>query len=107
MKRLLALSLALALAACSPRDVADTFTTRAATSVVINVLVNQYPRPQAETASDCVIRNATVDEAEALARDFGARAGTTTVARIRTIGNRPATQDCLTAKGLQPIAVVP
>ena len=95
------------LAACSPGGVADTFTSRAAGSVVINVLVNQYPRPQAETASDCVLRNASVDEAVALARDFGARAGTTTVSRIRTIGNRPATQACLSAQGLAPIAVVP
>ena len=97
----------LVLSACDAGSVADTFTTRAAKSVVINVLVNQYPRPQAETATDCVVRTATVDEVEALSRDVGARAGTSTVARIRTIANRPATLDCLTARGLSPVAVVP
>jgi hypothetical protein len=97
----------LVLAACSPQSVADNFTTRAAKSVVVNVLVNQYPRPQAETATSCVIGNADATEVEALARDVGARAGTTTVARIRAIGNRPATQGCLAAQGLTPIAVVP
>ena len=107
MKRLLALSLALALAACSPRDVADTFTTRAATSVVINVLVNQYPRPQAETATTCVLQNATPAETEALARDVASRAGTVTVSNIRTIGDRPATRACLAAQGLVAIAVIP
>lgn len=101
------LIVAVLLSACSPGGVADTFTTRAAESVVINVLVNQYPRPQAETATNCILRNATIDEAEALARDFGARAGTSTVARIRTIANRPETLGCLTAQGLPPVAVVP
>jgi hypothetical protein len=97
----------LLLAACSPQTLTDNLTSRAARSVVVNVLVNQYPRPQAETATSCVIGNATADEVEALARDVGARAGTTTVARIRAIGNRPATQGCLTSQGLVPIAVVP
>ncbi|MGQ0564691.1 MAG: hypothetical protein ACT4OK_06430 [Gemmobacter sp.] len=97
----------LLLAACSPQAAVDNFTDRAARSVVVNVLVNQYPRPQAETATTCVIRNADPSEVEALARDVGARAGTTTVARIRAIGNRPATQGCLASQGLAPIAVVP
>ena len=102
-----ALPLILLLAACSPQTLADNVTDRAARSVVVNVLVNQYPRPQAETATTCVISNATPAEVEALARDVATRAGTVTVARIRAIGDRPATQACLTAQGLIPIAVVP
>ena len=99
--------LLLLLAACSPQTLADNVTDRAARSVVVNVLVNQYPRPQAETATTCVLQNATPAEVEALARDVATRAGTVTVARIRAIGDRPATQGCLSAQGLIPIAVVP
>jgi hypothetical protein len=105
--RRLVVALTLCLAACSPQDMADRFTSRAAQSVVVNVLVNQYPRPQAETATACVLQDASAEETEALARDVGARAGTTTVARIRAIGNRPATMACLAGRGLAPIAVVP
>ena len=95
------------LAACSPQTLVGNVTDRAARSVVVNVLVNQYPRPQAETATTCVLQNATPAEVEALARDVATRAGTVTVARIRAIGDRPATQACLSAQGLIPITVVP
>jgi len=97
----------LTLAACDPQSVVGNVTDRAARSVVVNVLVNQYPRPQAETATTCVLQNATRAEADSLARDVGTRAGTTTVAQIRAIGDRPATRGCLTSQGLIPIAVVP
>ena len=102
-----ALPLILLLAACSPQTLADNVTDRAARSVVVNVLVNQYPRPQAETATTCVLQNATPAETDSLARDVATRAGTVTVATIRAIGDRPATRACLTAQGLVPIAVVP
>lgn len=95
------------LAACSPQTLTDNLATRAARSVVVNVLVNQYPRPQAETATTCVLQNATPAETEALARDVATRAGTNTVANIRAIGDRPATRSCLTSQGLVPIAVIP
>lgn len=97
----------LALAACDPAAVRGNVTDRAARSVVVNVLVNQYPRPQAETATTCVLQNATPAETDSLARDVATRAGTVTVATIRAIGDRPATRACLTAQGLVPIAVVP
>ena len=99
--------LLLLLAACSPQTLADNVTDRAARSVVVNVLVNQYPRPQAETATTCVLQNATPTETEALARDVATRAGTNTVANVRAIGDRPATRACLSGQGLVPIAVVP
>jgi hypothetical protein len=99
--------LLLLLSACDPAAVTGNLTDRAARSVVVNVLVNQYPRPQAETATTCVLSNASPTETEALARDVGTRAGTVTVANIRTIGDRPATKACLAAQGLIPIAVVP
>jgi hypothetical protein len=107
MMRIAVLAVAFTLAACDPAAVTDNLADRAARSVVVNVLVNQYPRPQAETATTCVLSNAAPAEIEALARDVGTRAGTVTVANIRTIGDRPATKACLAAQGLIPIAVVP
>jgi hypothetical protein len=106
---MLALMLAapFALSACDPAQVGGDLTDRAARSVVVHVLVNQYPRPQAETATTCVLRNGSADEVERLARDFGTRAGTGTVATIRAIGDRPATRACLSDRGLALIAVVP
>jgi hypothetical protein len=95
------------LSACDPQAVMGDVTERAARSVVVNVLVNQYARPQAEAAAECVIRNASAAEIDALARDVGTRAGTVTVATVRAVGDRPATQGCLTGQGLLPIAVVP
>lgn len=98
---------AFVLSACDPQAVMGNVTGRAAQSVVVNVLVNQYPRPQAEAAAECVISNATAAEIDALARDVGTRAGTVTVASVRAIGDRPATQACLNGQGLMPIAVIP
>ena len=97
----------LSVAACDPAALRDNVNDRAARSVVVNVLVNQYPRPQAETATTCVLQNATPAETEALARDVASRAGTVTVSNIRTIGDRPATRACLAAQGLVAIAVIP
>ena len=104
MKRIFLIG-ALFLPACNPQSIADNVTGRAARSVIVNVVVNQYPRPQAEVASDCIFANASPAETEALARDVGTRAGTVTVANIRTIGNRPATMQCLTGHGLLPLAI--
>lgn len=80
---------------------------RAAQSVVVNVLVNQYPRPAAEIATECVLSNATPAETGQLARDVATRAGTSTVATIRGIADRPGTVQCLASRGLAPVAVVP
>lgn len=99
--------LPLALAACDPAAMRADIGARAAQSVVVNVLVNQYPRPQAEIAAACVIQHASAAEIEVLARDVGTRAGTSTVATIRAIGDRPGTGACLTAQALPRIAVVP
>jgi len=97
--------LALALAACTPQAMADRVGEGAARSVVLNVVMNQYPRPGAEQAADCVIANATGAEVQALARDVGTRAGTGTLANIAAITARPATQSCVAARGLAPVAL--
>ncbi len=94
-----------ALAACDPQSLADNVSSRAARSVVVNVLVNQYPLPQAEAATDCILANASPFETEALARDVGTRSGTVTVANISAVADRPATRACLTGRGLNPVAI--
>lgn len=95
----------LTLAACTPQAMTDRVNEGAARSVVLNVVVNQYPRPEADQAADCVIAHATPAEAQALARDVGTRAGTSTLATIRSIASRPATQSCVTSRGLAPLVV--
>jgi hypothetical protein len=97
----------LALPACDPAAMRAGVAGRAAQSVVVNVLVSQYPQAGAEIAAECVVANATPAEVDALARDVGTRAGTSTVATIRAVADRPATVQCLSARGLAPVAVVP
>lgn len=78
----------------------DRISESAARSVVLNVVLNRYQRPEADQAADCVVANATPPEVQALARDVGTRAGTSTVATIAAIGRRAETQSCLAARGL-------
>lgn len=96
-----------AVAACDPAAMRAGVADRAAQSVVVNVLVNQYPRPGADIAAECVLANAAPAETEQLARDVGTRAGTSTVATIRAVADRPGTVQCLAGRGLPPVAVVP
>lgn len=96
---------ALMLAACTPQAMADRVGEGAARSVVLNIVANQYPRPGAEQAADCVIANASPSEVQALARDVGTRAGTGTLAYVAAITARPATQSCVAGRGLAPVAL--
>lgn len=96
---------ALMLAACTPQAMTDRVGEGAARSVVLNVVMNQYPRPEADQAADCVIANATPPEVQALARDVGTRAGTGTIANIAAITARPATQSCVAGRGLAPVVL--
>ncbi len=100
--RLVFLSL-FAVAACSPQVVADNVTDRAARAVVVPVMQNYMPAPQAETAADCILQNASIEERRALARDVGVRAGTRTVQNVVSIISRPGTGACMRARGIGPI----
>lgn len=100
-----ALLLLALLAACSPQEVADKVTARAAESVVRPVVDDTLTGEQATAATACVIDNATAGELQALARDVGVYAGTSTVATIRGIVARPATQACLGAAGVPPLVL--
>lgn len=87
----------LLLCACDPQEVADKAVARTAEAVVAPVV--------GDAATRCIVDNATPAELKALAVDFGVEAGTTTVANIMAIANRPATLACLAAAGLPPIKV--
>ena len=93
------------LSACTPQAMTDRVSESAARSVVLNVVLNRFPRPEADQAADCVVANATPDEVRALARDVGTRAGTSTTATIAAIAARGAAQSWLAARGLAPLAL--
>lgn len=89
--------------ACTPQDIAGDVTRRAAASVVLPVMQRDMPTPVAQKATGCITGQASEAELQALARDVGVVAGTLTVANIRTIALRPATQNCFAANGVPPV----
>ena len=100
MKRL---TLILLLTACSPTDVADKVGRRAAESVVLPVVSQYMPGPQAQGVTRCVIDNATANEIQTLARDIAVQAGSSTVQTVMGIAARPETLACITSAGLPPL----
>lgn len=101
-KTLIALSLA-ALAACSPAELAGKVSRRAAESVVQPVVNINMPAGPAEAATTCILDAASPAEVDALARDVGVEAGSSTKARIRELALRPAAQTCFAANGVPPL----
>lgn len=99
---IIALSLA-ALAACSPDELAGKVSRRAAESVVQPVVNIDMPAGVADQATACILDSASPDEVEALARDVGVEAGSSTKARIRELALRPSAQSCFAAHGVPPI----
>lgn len=97
MKRAL---LMLALAACSPQDMADKAVARAAEAVILPVVDDTLSQGQAEGVTRCIVENAQLSELQSLARDIGTVAGTSTISTITGIATRPATLTCIAAKGL-------
>ncbi|MGB8811780.1 MAG: hypothetical protein WCC57_01200 [Paracoccaceae bacterium] len=94
----------LAIVACSPADMADKVGRRAAETVVLPVVSQYMPGPQAQGVTRCVIDNASAVEIQTLARDIAVQAGTSTVQTVLTIASRPETLACMTAAGLPPLA---
>jgi hypothetical protein len=101
MKRTVALLLVAA--ACSPQVLADNVTRQAAETVVVPVLEDYLPAPQAKGASVCILDNATPEEMRMLARDVAVQAGTSTVDNVLAIGTRPATLACFKSLGLSSL----
>jgi hypothetical protein len=90
----------LVLAACSPADLVDAATTRAALAVVLPVVEQELPAPTAEIAAGCILSAASSSDLRALAADVGVRPGTRTMANIRNLANRPAAAACLNRSAL-------
>lgn len=103
LQGLLPVALVLALAACSPQQVADNVTRRAAETVVQPVLDDYMTGPEAQTATSCLLDNATPAEIQTLARDVAVVAGTSTVATVLGIAARAPVQACFAAAGLPPV----
>jgi hypothetical protein len=100
----LAAILALALvAACDPAEVADKAMKRTVQTVVFPVVNLDMPAGPAQSATDCILAEATSDELKLLARDVGVEAGTSTKATIRGIALRPGAQACFAGAGVPPI----
>lgn len=101
--RALALFALVALAACDPQDFADKVGRRTAETVVMPVVASYLPSGQAQSATLCIVENASAAEVQALARDVGTRAGTLTVQNVRTIAARPETIACMARAGVPPL----
>jgi hypothetical protein len=103
--RTLVLLGALMIPACSPQQLADDVTRRAAESVVTPVLDDYMPPAQAAGATACVLDNASPEEIRALARDVAVEAGTQTVQSVLNIATRPGTITCLASVGAPRLPV--
>ncbi len=95
----LLLAATLLLAACSPQVLADDITRQAAESVILPVVGEVMPAPQAKGAATCILQNATIEEIRMLARDVGVEAGTSTVDNVLSIASRPGTLACFRSIG--------
>jgi hypothetical protein len=76
-----------------------------AKTVVLPVVQQRLPGPQAEAVTICVLDNANRDEIISLARDVGTRAGSSTVQTIATILQRPSTVQCVLGAGIPGLAL--
>ncbi len=102
MIRAFILTAMVALVGCTEVQTAvDSTGRRAAQSAVTEVIVinfPQVPKPLIEAFTGCVIDNAQAVEVRELAKASVVGVDDTTVAVVRAILSRPATQTCLRAK---------
>lgn len=103
MKRMISFLFIVSLAACSPQETINKVNRRAAESVVQPVVNVNMPAGIADRATSCILDAASPDEVQALARDVGVEAGTSTKARIRELAMRPAAQACFATNGVPPL----
>ena len=96
------LTLAFLLAACTPQ-MQDELARDAAKSAVRPVLEERLPGVPVESATDCVIDNATAQEILALAADAVTGPTASTVEIVGNILARPETLTCLATEGLPPL----
>jgi hypothetical protein len=100
MRALALIAATLTLAACDPAQVADKVGRRAADTVVRPVVADYVPAGQAETATRCIVDNASAEDVKALAKDIGVGAGSRTVANVMRIAAQPAAAACLASSGV-------
>lgn len=97
-------ALALAVAGCTEvQEAADKTGRKAATSAVTEVIaINfpQVPKPLIETFTGCVIESASAVEVRELAKASIVGIDDDTVAVVRAVLARPATQTCLRERAL-------
>lgn len=99
-RALTALPILAALAACSPRDAADQIGRSTAETVVRPIVASSLTEPQALGVTRCIVTNARPDEISLLLRDVAVVAGTSTVATVAGILQRPETLACIRGSGL-------
>lgn len=100
------MAMTLALAACSPTDVADKVGRRAAETVVRPVVSDYMTGAEAEVVTRCIVDNASADEVQQLSRDVGVVAGSTTVDLVLRMSRNAATSACLAGQGMPPLSQV-
>lgn len=103
MRAALVLAAGLLLAACDPAEVADKALKRTVQTVVFPVVNVDMPAGPAQSATECILAEATPDELRLLARDVGVEAGSSTKATIRSIALRPGAAACFAAAGVPPV----
>jgi hypothetical protein len=91
---------ALALAACDPAAMADKVGRRAADTVVRPIVVDYVPTGTSETATRCIVDNASADQIKDMIRDTGVEAGPRTIANVLAAAANPAARSCLAAAGI-------
>ncbi len=94
-----------ALAACTSGDPRTAVTRQVAKTVVLPVVSQRLPGPQAQAVTTRELDNATHQAPHALAREGGTRAGPSTVAAIAGVLRRPATVQCVLGAGLPGLAL--
>jgi hypothetical protein len=92
------------IAACDPAEVADKALKRTVQTVVFPVVNLDMPAGPAQSATECILAEATPEELRLLARDVGVEAGSSTKATIRSIALRPGAASCFAANGVPPVA---
>jgi hypothetical protein len=103
MRAFLAVAALLLVSACDPAEVADKALKRTVQTVVFPVVNLDMPAGPAQSATECILAEASSDELRLLARDVGVEAGSSTKATIRTIALRPGAQACFAASGVPPV----
>jgi len=105
MIRALLLTGVLALTACTEvQNAADSTGRKAATSAVTEIIAihfPQVPKPLIQTFTGCVVDNAQAVEVRELAKASIVGIDDDTVAVVRNVLSRPATQSCLKSGATQ------